>query len=310
MELLLIKIAVIAVLWSAGMFALNKIFSMILKRKEQIHIKFLRSISKVLLSIMACICISGLFTTTKALSATLLTSSSLLVAIVGFAAQQVLADVISGVMLSWSRPFNLGEKVNISSLGISGIVEDLTVRHTVIRTYHNSRMIIPNSVINKAIVENSNYNNDYIGNYMEIAVSYESDLDHAIEVMRDTIASHPLVADIREDRTVGNKVNVAVKELAQDGIILKATVWTENIDDNFTACSEIRRLIKMNFDAEGISIPYRHVLVVQVPVVNYKKRSGELVLLLFFLPYFSVISEFYGKKYNYLPFIRKRIKLN
>ena len=269
MELLLIKIAVIAVLWSAGMFALNKIFSMILKRKEQIHIKFLRSISKGLLSIMACICISGLLTTTKALSATLLTSSSLLVAIVGFAAQQVLADVISGVMLSWSRPFNLGEKVNISSLGISGIVEDLTVRHTVIRTYHNSRMIIPNSVINKAIVENSNYNNDYIGNYMEIAVSYESDLDHAIEVMRDTIASHPLVADIREDRTVGNKVNVAVKELAQDGIILKATVWTENIDDNFTACSEIRRLIKMNFDAEGISIPYRHVHVVT-------STSGEL----------------------------------
>lgn len=262
MEILLIKIAVIAALWSLGMFGINKIFGMILKRKEQIHIKFLRSMSKVLLSIAAGICISGLFTTTKALSATLLTSSSLLVAIVGFAAQQVLADVISGVMLSWSRPFNLGEKVNISSLGISGIVEDMTVRHTVIRTYHNSRMIIPNSVINKAIVENSNYNNDYIGNYMEISVSYESDLDHAIEVMRRTISDHPLVVDIRQDKAAGNKVNVAVKELGDDGIVLKATVWTLNIDDNFTACSDIRRLIKKNFDAEGISIPYRHVHVV------------------------------------------------
>ena len=48
-------------------------------------------------------------------------------------------------------------------------------------------MIIPNSVINKAIVENSNYNNDYIGNYMEISVSYESNLEQAIEVMRETI---------------------------------------------------------------------------------------------------------------------------
>lgn len=199
MQILLIKIAVIVVFWSGGMFALNKIFGMILKRKEQIHIKFLRSMSKVVLTIIAFICISGLFNTTKALSATLLTSSSLLVAIVGFAAQQVLADVISGVMLSWSRPFNLGEKVNISSLGISGIVEDMTVRHTVIRTYHNSRMIIPNSVINKAIVENSNYNNDYIGNYMEVSVSYESNLEQAIEVMRETIASYPLVVDIRPD---------------------------------------------------------------------------------------------------------------
>lgn len=262
MEILIIKIAIIAVMWSAGIFVLNKIFSIILKRKELIHVKFLRSISKVLLSIVACICISGLFTTTKALSATLLTSSSLLVAIVGFSAQQVLADVVSGVMLSWSRPFNLGEKINISSLGISGIVEDLTVRHTVIRTYHNSRMIIPNSVINKAIVENSNYNNNYIGNYMEISVSYESDLEHAIEVMRDTIASHPLVMDIRQDKLAGNKVNVAVKELADDGIILKATVWTLNLDDNFTACSDIRRLIKKNFDAEGISIPYKHMQIV------------------------------------------------
>lgn len=136
------------------------------------------------------------------------------------------------------------------------------MRHTVIRTYHNSRMIIPNSVINKAIIENSNYNNDYIGNYMEIAVSYESDLELAMEVMRDTIASHPLVTDIRADQTEGSKVNVAVKELGDDGIILKATVWTNSLDDNFAACSDIRRLIKKNFDANGISIPYRHVHVV------------------------------------------------
>ena len=181
----------------------------------------------------------------------------------GFAAQQVLADVISGVMLSWSRPFNLGEKVNISTLGISGIVEDLTVRHTVIRTYHNSRMIIPNSVINKAIVENSNYNNDYIGNYMEISISYESDLDKAIEVMRETIESYPLVVDVRQDKETGNKVNVSVKELGASGIVLKSTVWTKNIDDNFTACSDIRRLLKRNFEAEGISIPYPHVHVVE-----------------------------------------------
>ena len=262
LQIILIKLAIIIALWSAGMVALNQIFNMILKRKEQIHIKFLRSISKVILSITAGICVSSLFTTTKALSATLLTSSSLLVAIVGFAAQQVLADVVSGVMLSWSRPFNLGEKINISSLGISGIVEDLTVRHTVIRTYHNSRMIIPNSVINKAIVENSNYNNDYIGNYMEISVSYESDLEKAIVIMRRTIEEHPLVVDVREDKTEGDKVKVSVKELGDDGIILKSTVWTQNIDDNFAACSDIRRLIKQHFDAAGIQIPYRHLQVV------------------------------------------------
>ena len=276
MEILLIKIAVIAVLWSAGIVGLNKIFGIILKRKEQIHIKFLRSMSKVILTIMAIICISGLFTTTKALSATLLTSSSLLVAVVGFAAQQVLADVISGVMLSWSRPFNLGEKINISTLGISGIVEDMTVRHTVIRTYHNSRMIIPNSVINKAIVENSNYTSDYIGNYMEVSVSYESDLEKAIEVMKETIEGHPLVVDIRPDPSEGAKVSVMVKALADDGIILKSTVWTRTLDDNFTACSDIRRLLKANFEREGISIPYRHIHVVTDGLLEREQREQRL----------------------------------
>ena len=40
---------------------------------------------------------------------------------------------------------------------------------------------------------------------------------------------------------------MSVKELGEDGIILKSTVWTQNIDDNFTACSDIRRLIKQHF---------------------------------------------------------------
>lgn len=264
MRLLLIRIAVILAFWFAGMVALNKVFSVILKRSEQIHIKFLRSMSKVILTIIAGIWLSSLFTTTKALSTTLLTSSSLLVAVVGFAAQQVLADVISGIMLSWSRPFNIGEKVIVSSLGISGVVEDLTVCHTVIRTYCNSRMIIPNSVINKAIVENSNYNNDYIGSYLEIPVSYKSNLEQAIEIMTRIIESHPLVIDVREDKSQGSKVSVLVKELGMTGAVLKCTVWTQTLDDNFTACSQIRRRIKAEFDQAGIQM-YQPVIPASVP---------------------------------------------
>lgn len=181
-------------------------------------------------------------------------------AMADFAAQQVLADVISGVMLSWSRPFNIGEKMVISSLGISGVVEDLTVRHTVIRTYCNSRMIIPNSVINKAIMENSNYNNDYIGSYMEIPVRYRSNLERFIEIITRIVESHPLVIDIREDQSQDSKVTVLVKELGMTGAVLKCTVWTQTLDDNFTACSQI----KEEFDAAGIEM-YQPVLPASAP---------------------------------------------
>ena len=71
MKFLLIRIAVIIAFWFVGMVALNKIFTVILKRSEQIHIKFLRSMSKVILTIISGIWLSSLFTTTKALSTTL-----------------------------------------------------------------------------------------------------------------------------------------------------------------------------------------------------------------------------------------------
>ena len=120
-------------------------------------------------------------------------------------------------------------------------------------------MIIPNSVINKAIVENSNYNNNYIGNYMEVPVSYKSDLEEAIRIMTRIVEEHPLVIDTRADQTKGSKVTVAVKELGPTGAVLKCTVWTKDIDDNFTACSDIRRQIKKEFDEGGIEM-YQPIL--------------------------------------------------
>ena len=255
----ILKAALLLAAWLLGMAALNRLFALISRRNGAIHMKFLHSVSRVLWTMTALIAASSFFSATRALSATLLTSSSLLVAVVGFAAQQVLADIISGVMLSWSRPFNIGEKITLTSEGITGYVEDMTVRHTVIRTFHNSRLIIPNSVINKAVIENSNYENSFIGNYLEVAISYASDLELAIRLMRDTIESHPLVIDPRADKTAGYKANVLVKDLSGDGPVLKATVCTKDINDNFMACSDIRRSLKEVFDREGVVFSYRRI---------------------------------------------------
>ena len=67
-----------------------------------------------------------------------------------------------------------------------------------------------------------------------------------------------------------------VKALADDGIILKSTVWTRTLDDNFTACSDIRRLLKANFEREGISIPYRHIHVVTDGPLEREQREQRL----------------------------------
>ena len=252
--------ASICVIWAAVNFIISKGIKLITKKNHGIHIDFIGSIIKLSWLIIMVSMLTGMFKTTKTLSQTLLTSSGLLVAVAGFAAQEVLSDIISGIMLSWAKPFDIGEKINITELGISGIVESMSIRHTVIKTYHNSRLIIPNSVINKTVIENSNY--DYIGNYLEIPVSYDSDMDKAVEIMEDVISNHHLVLDMRKDKEKDKKATVFIKELGENGIVLKSTIYTRNIDDNYIACSDIRKELKKQFDLAGIKMYFKRVRVI------------------------------------------------
>lgn len=253
---ILSKIISVVIVYLITIHICNKVFKVIIKKNNNIQLKFIRSITKAVISVIFVFAIGMLFEATREISKTLLQSSALFVAVAGFAAQQVLADVISGMMISWTKPFNIGERVTLKDKDITGIIEDITVRHTVIKTFHNSRLVIPNSVINKEILENSNFDSEYIGNYLEISVAYESNLDKAIEIIEDIIDKNDKTIDIREDKTVGKSVSVLIKELGESGITLKTTVWTKDINDNFTACSEIRASIKKEFDNNGIEIPY------------------------------------------------------
>lgn len=257
-----IIIGIVLGVWLFGNMLIKKIFKFFVKKNAGIHINFLSSGIRLIWAIICAAFVAEMFTTTKLIGKTLLTSSALLVAVVGFAAQQVLADIISGIMLSCSKPFDVGEKVTLKENNVTGIVESMSLRHTVIRTYQNSKLIIPNSVINKSIIENSNYENHFIGNFIEVSISYDSDLDRAIEIMEQAIMENELVIDIRPDKTVGKKVVVMVKDLTESGVVLKSTIRTKTIDENFTACSEIRRRIKNEYDAAGIKMFVKKVQVV------------------------------------------------
>ena len=148
------------------------------------------------------------------------------------------------------KPFDVGEKINIADLNISGIVENMTLRHTVIRTYHNSRLLVPNSIINKAVVEN------------QIPVDYSCDLERAIQIMEEAVEENPLVIRLPESE---KKTSVLIKDFSENGIILKCTIRTETLDDNFIACTQLRREIKKRYDAEGIKIFYQRIRIIEEP---------------------------------------------
>ena len=255
---------VVLLIWLLGSFLINKVYRFLILRKDALHLHFLKSASTFAWTACLVFFLMNQYEGTKELNKTLLSSSSLLVAIVGFAAQQVLADMIAGVVLSWSKPFNTGEKISIDSLNISGIVENITLRHTIIRTYENSRMLVPNAVINKSVIENSNYGDHYIGHYLQVEISYDSDLERAIGLMENIVSTDPDVIDVRTDKSTGKKVLVTVNDFSPTGISLKCTVRTSDLDTNFRACSRIRRKIKAAFDENYIGFSQNGALSISV----------------------------------------------
>ena len=193
------------------------------------------------------------------------TSASLLVVILGFAAQEALSNVINGVFISASKPFELGDRVRLVSTNITGIIEDITLRHTVIRTFENKRLVVPNSVMNKEIIENSNLKDDSICNFLDIDVSYESDVQLAMNIIKDLVRKHKYFYDNRteQDKLDGkDDVSVYVRELGASGVSLRCTVWTKDVSKNFVMCSDLRQQVIQEFNKNNIEIPYNHIKIV------------------------------------------------
>lgn len=264
-----------------------KIISIIFKRhdeKKEIHIKFLKSFIQAFVIIIAIFKIGNEIPSFKAFSTTILTSSSLLVVVIGFAFQEGLSTIIHGIIISVFHPFNIGDRIRIEEKNITGIVENITLRHTVIRNLSTSAFIeIPNDIMDKAIIENFHSGDEEIHtNFLDVTISYEDDIEKAIELITKAIEEHPLTIDRRTEEDISNNVpyvNVLLREFGASGIDLRANaVVTKTVNDNFNACSDIKKRLLKDFAENNITIPYNHNHLCGEVNVNipYNNLQGKL----------------------------------
>lgn len=240
------------------------IFRRITAKKNGIHHRFFQNVILGVIWIVgvcaAMTCIPGLSNVAR----TLLAGSGIVAVVVGLAAQDSFGNLFSGMFITLFQPFQIGDRVRLVSQDITGFVEDITLRHTVIRTFVNSRVIVPNATMNSAIIENSNFTTTVASSFLDISISYESDLQLAMRLMTDEISNHELYLDQRspEEIAAGKpKVSVLVRSLSESSVDLRAMVWTKTIDDNFVACSDLRARIMAKFKDNGIEIPYKRIVV-------------------------------------------------
>lgn len=225
---------------------------------------FIKNAVSFIIFLAALIVIFVMIPELKTLGLTLTAGAGIITAVLAFASQQAFSNIISGIFIVIFQPFRVNDFIKIGEL-YAGIVEDITLRHTVIRNFENRRIIVPNSVISAETIVNSNILENKICNFVEVGISYDSDLDKALKILQEEAIKHPNCIDNRSEEDIENdvpQVIVRVLGFGESSINLRAWVWTEDSGKGFVLKTDLYRILKKRFDEEGIEIPYPYRTVV------------------------------------------------
>ena len=196
----------------------------------------------------------------------LLRSSALVVAILGFAAQPVIINIICGLLISYQKPFELGDRIVVDGHE-PGLVEDITLRHTVLRSNDGIRIIIPNGELNSKTVTNTSYRmSDRIGIPLHFSVSYDTDVPKAMSIIRNCVAASPYTLGVETAGFHEDSGPVYFLKYDTSSLRLDTTIWVSRGVNALFAMSDVNTRVLEAFRKSGIEIPY--------PYLNIQERES------------------------------------
>lgn len=258
-----LKAAVIYLFVRVVTWFIKYLFRRSLRRQGKLAIdetkaSFVRQIVVAVVYIIGVAAFLSLIPGMEKVSNSILASAGIGAMAVGLASQDALSNIVGGLFIIFSRPFKVGDFIMVDDI-ITGTVVEITLRHTVIRNAENRMILIPNNKMNSSTVVNSSYGETATCAFVEVGVSYSTDLDRAMDTMRDEIMKHPMLIDHRSDaeRKAGApQVVVRVTALGDSAITLRAWAWAATPGNAFTMKCDLLKAVKERFDGEGIEIPY------------------------------------------------------
>ena len=241
------NIALALVIFFVGKWLANTLTNVVVKllqrsKMDDILISFVTSITKtILLLFVAIAALNQLGIDTTSLIA-LLGAAGLAV---GLALQNSLQNFAAGVMLIVFRPFKAGDFVELA--GVAGVVENIGIFSSVLRTGDNRELIIPNGAIYGGIITNYSARSTRRVD-MVFGVDYGDDLREAKALLRSII--------LADDRVLAEPEPViAVSELADSSVNFIVRPWVKSAD-YWPVLWDTTEKVKLEFDAQGLSIPF------------------------------------------------------
>lgn len=173
---------------------------------------------------------------------------------VGFGAQTLVKDFLTGLFLIVEDIVSVGDIVKIENSG--GLVEEMTLRTIRLRDFDGTLHVFPYS--QAQVIHNLTKTFSYA--VFDLQISYGADIDRALEIMKRT------GLELQRDKAFADKIVdpievVGVDQLGDSGVVLKARIKTRPIEQ-WNVGREYNRRIKLAFDREGIEIPYPHIKLV------------------------------------------------
>jgi small conductance mechanosensitive channel len=173
---------------------------------------------------------------------------------VGFGAQDFVRDVIAGFLILAEDQYSIADTVTIA--GVSGTVEQIRLRTTVLRDLDGNRHFVPNGQIKVA----SNLTSEFSRLVLDIPVSYETDVEPAMKVIIDEATKFAYSPDW-SSRFLEPPEMLGVNKLGDSAVDIRI-LMTLTSESRWEVKREFLKRIKKRLDNEGIEIPYQHVTVV------------------------------------------------
>jgi small-conductance mechanosensitive channel len=166
---------------------------------------------------------------------------------IGFALQDISKNFISGLLLLYRQPFQIGEAVKVSSF--TGNVEEINIRDTVIKTYDGELVIIPNTEVFENPIVNYT-DNPARRQSFTIGLGYEEDVERAKTVFLEAINSVEGVEKVPAP-------TIYVDNMGDSVLVMKAQFWTNQEERNiFEVLSQVITAVKIASEQNGINLPY------------------------------------------------------
>ncbi|MCR5420678.1 MAG: mechanosensitive ion channel family protein [Lachnospiraceae bacterium] len=265
----ILHIFIVAIIGLTAMFVVSYIFKKRSRNKNIIHERYLGQLIELVIIIICLLDIFSIVDPSNSINSVLIKCSALVVAILGFAAQTAISDIICGLLISVSRPFEIGDRICIEGIE-PGVVEDITLRHTVLLIYDELRIIIPNSELSSKIVTNTSYRKkDRRGIHMKFSVSYETDVQLAMDVIRDCVNESPYTLSVERNGVAEDSSPVYFLTFADSALILETTIFVLSRTSNYVAMTDINLRVNNAFKENNIEIPYNYL-----NVINFKGEKN------------------------------------